>query len=96
VINQVGTILQHYNTNKKINLFGFGGSIDPFPKQPAHCFAMNGNIFDPRVDGIQQVMQHYKHCIDNNNVNLFGPTHFSSILNTVNSMCESDPGNYNN
>ena len=27
---------------------------------------------------------------------MYGPTHFSSILDTVNQICESDPGNYNN
>jgi len=57
--------LQFYNTNKKINLFGFGGAIFPYEKRASHCFAMNGNIFDPRVTELSEVMAHYKHCISN-------------------------------
>ena len=94
MINQVGGILQYYNTNKKINLLGFGGGVPPYPQRAAHCFAMNGNIFDPRVNGLEEVILHYKHCLAN--VNLYGPTHFGSILETVNNLCEADPGNYNN
>jgi len=96
VINQVGGILQYYNTNKKINLFGFGGGIAPYRERASHCFAMNGNIFDPRVNDLPEVVKHYQHCIGNNNVNLYGPTHFASILDVVNNMCEADPGNYQN
>ena len=55
---------------------------------------MNGNIFDPRVNNLEEVVQYYKHNLAN--VNLYGPTHFSSILDTVNNICEADPGNYNN
>ena len=55
---------------------------------------MNGNILNPRVNGIPQVIEHYKHCI--NNVNLYGPTRFSEILSTVNEQVESDPGNMYN
>lgn len=49
---------------------------------------MNGNIFDPRVDGLQEVIECYKQCLSN--VNLYGPTYFSEIIQTVNSICESN------
>jgi len=88
--------LQYYNTNKKINLFGFGGGIAPYRERAAHCFAMNGNIFDPRVNDLEAAINHYKHCIGNNNVNLYGPTHFASILDNVNGLCEADLGSYSN
>lgn len=52
---------------------------------------MNGDIFNPRVNGLDAVVAHYRHCLSN--VALYGPTHFGSILETVNSICESDPGN---
>lgn len=94
VIQSVGGILQYYNTDKHINLFGFGGGVPPYGQRAAHCFAMNGNCFDPRVGGLEEAMAHYKHCLSN--VNLYGPTHFGSILETVNNLCEADPGNYNN
>jgi len=43
---------------------------------------MNGDIFNPRVNGLDEVVMHYRHCLQN--VNLYGPTHFTSILDTVN------------
>lgn len=52
MIQSVGSILQYYNTDKKINLFGFGGGVPPYNQKPAHCFALNGNIFDPRVENL--------------------------------------------
>lgn len=48
---------------------------------------MNGNIFDPEVDGIEGVVEVYKNAI--NRVNLYGPTNFSPILQIVNQMTES-------
>ena len=51
-IRAVGDILQFYNSDKMINLYGFGGAIPPYPTRASHCFALNGNIFDPRVNGI--------------------------------------------
>ena len=47
---------------------------------------MNGNIFDPEVDGIEGVIEAYKHSI--NRVNLYGPTNFAPILELVNQMTE--------
>ena len=48
---------------------------------------MNGNIFNPRVDGLEGVANTYKHAL--NNSNLYGPTYFSHILKEVNNMVES-------
>ena len=86
MINSVGQLLQFYNTDKMINLFGFGGAIPPYDKKGAHCFAMNGNIFNPRVDGIEGVIAHYKQCLSN--VNLYKPTLFAPMLEQVNQMVE--------
>lgn len=94
VIQSVGSILQFYNTDKFINLYGFGGAVPPNNCRPSHCFAMNGNIFNPRVNGLDEVVAHYKHCL--NNVNLYGPTNFADILNQVNNHVEADPGCYQN
>ena len=51
-IQSVGSILQFYNTDKQIQLYGFGGAVAPYYNRASHCFAMNGNIFNPRVDGL--------------------------------------------
>ena len=63
-IRSIGDILQFYNSDKTINLYGYGAS---FPKSAqgdvrpstSHCFALNGNIFDPEVDGIDGVISVY-------------------------------------
>jgi len=55
---------------------------------------MNGNIFNPRVNGIDNVIAHYKHCLSN--VNLYGPTHFGSVLEQINQQVESDSNSYSN
>jgi hypothetical protein len=48
---------------------------------------LNGNIFNPECDGIEGVMEAYKNSI--NRAALYGPTHFSSLLDLVNEMTES-------
>ena len=61
---------------------GFGAAIPPNLADANHCFALNGNIFDPEVDGIEGVLNCYKHAIKQ--VNLYGPTNFAPILEIVN------------
>lgn len=58
-IQNVGQILQFYNSDKLINLYGFGGAIPPENNRASHCFALNGDIFNPRVNGIPEVVGHY-------------------------------------
>lgn len=65
-------------------MLGFGAAIPPYNQNANHCFALNGNIFDPEVDGIENVIEVYKNAITK--VELYGPTNFSPILNLVNEM----------
>jgi len=60
----------------------------------SQCFALNGNIFDPECDGLEGVLDTYKNAL--NNVDLYGPTHFSKVLETVNDMCEGLEVSQNN
>jgi len=55
--------------------------------RPSHCFALNGDIFQPECDGIDGVERAYQHAISN--VALYGPTYFSEILDSVNGRCEA-------
>ena len=80
-INAVGNILQFYNSDKQINLYGFGGAVPPYNSRASHCFALNGDIFNPRVNGMQEVINSYQHAL--NTIKLYGPTHFSEILDEV-------------
>jgi len=52
----------------------------------SHCFALNGNIFDPECDGLEGVLEAYTHAL--HNTDLYGPTHFNKVIETVNDMSE--------
>ena len=52
----------------------------------SHCFALNGDIFNPEVDGLDGVVAAYKSALQN--VNLYGPTNFAPVLEMVCDMAE--------
>ena len=81
-IKNVGNILQFYNTDKLINLYGFGGAIPPYTNRASHCFALNGDIFNPQVNGIPEVVECYQRALTN--CKLYGPTNFAEIISEVN------------
>ena len=47
-------------------------------KKACHCFALNGNIFDPEIDTIEGVVECYKNNLEK--VDFYGPTHFAEIV----------------
>lgn len=62
-LQSVGQILQYYDTDKQFPVFGFGSKLRTNLSQgnsATHCFALNGNIFDPEVDGLEGVLEVYK------------------------------------
>ena len=67
---------------------GFGATVPPSVNRASHCFALNGNIFDPEVDGMDGVVEAYKNAL--RNVNLYGPTNFAPIIELINDMTESE------
>lgn len=81
VIKQVGAILENYDSDKAFPLYGFGGML-PSDNRASHCFAMNGNIFNPEVKGIDRVLQCYQSAITK--ARLSGPTNFADVLRQVN------------
>jgi hypothetical protein len=50
-LRAIGEILQYYDSDKKIPAYGFGANIQPVGKV-SHCFALNGDIFNPECNGI--------------------------------------------
>lgn len=62
--------------------------MPPYTNSANHCFALNGDIYNPEVDGLDEVINVYKHAI--NAVNLYGPTHFAQILELINDKAEAD------
>ena len=63
-------------------MFGFGATVPPSTNRASHCFALNGDIFNPRVNGIEEVVQRYQRALQN--CKLYGPTNFAEIINEVN------------
>jgi len=55
----VGEVLQYYDSDKEIPLYGFGGLVPPVTGRASHCFALNGDIFDPECNGIDGVIETY-------------------------------------
>jgi hypothetical protein len=49
--------------------------------------ALNGDIFNPECNGIDEVIDCYKNCI--NKLQLYGPTNFSDIISLTNDRCEA-------
>jgi hypothetical protein len=83
----LGTI-QDFDSDQMYPLYGFGGKLPGAPDSAAsHCFALNGDIFYPEVNTVQGVLNAYFASL--NKVQLYGPTHFSKILDYVNGFCEN-------
>ena len=86
-ISAVMNIIQDYSTDQLYPCYGFGGRIPGTPEAAgSHCFALNGDIFNPHVNGQKGVLNAYYKSL--NKVQLYGPTHFSSILQNVNAYAE--------
>ena len=69
-------------------MLGFGARVPPVTHRCSDCFAINGDIFNPEVDGLDGVISAYKHSI--NNVYFYGPTHFASVIKYVADMAENE------
>jgi len=85
-IKAVGEILQYYDSKKHIPVFGYGATVPPAVNRASHCFALNGDIFNPEVDGLEGVTAAYKSALQN--VNLYGPTNFAPTLEMICDMAE--------
>lgn len=82
-IHSVMSILENYDTHKSFPTYGFGGIV-PDSKTVSHCFALNGNIYQPECVGTPGVAATYMSAIQK--VQLYGGTHFSSILSLINGV----------
>jgi len=76
----VGSILEPYDSDKMIPVYGFGG-IPKYGSQnghTSHCFALNGDDKKPSINGIEAIIGTYKSKL--NQINLNGPTYLHHIL----------------
>eukprot|EP00826_Nyctotherus_ovalis_P056715 TRINITY_DN7715_c0_g1_i5.p1 TRINITY_DN7715_c0_g1~~TRINITY_DN7715_c0_g1_i5.p1 ORF type:complete len:618 (+),score=175.02 TRINITY_DN7715_c0_g1_i5:73-1854(+) len=91
-IQSIGRVLQEYDSDKNIPVFGFGAQ--PLEvNRISHCFSLNGNIFDPEVHTINSVMEIYRKNILK--LQFSGPTNFSEIIRYIGDTAEWNVNNGN-
>ena len=88
-IRAIGGILQSYDSDQQIPVYGFGGRL-PKWDVVSHCFALNGDIFNPSVHGLEEVCTVYKNAVPQSG--LSGPTSLAPILKYVNGQYVSKRG----
>ena len=69
-------------------MFGFGAKVPPINDRAQHCFSLNGDIFDPELDGLEGVIAAYKHAL--NKIAFYGPTYFADVLRLVVDFAEKE------
>lgn len=90
-IYNVGNILQPYDTDGNIPVWGFGAVING---RVDHCFPLNFNAHNPEVPGVQGIADAYHHALDANVLQFSGPTLFQTILQNAMQIA-SQPGDPN-
>lgn len=87
-----------YDSHKHFPSFGFGAKLNMFPDkarlgapspETSHCFALNGNIFDPECVGIEGIKEAYKKSLSDDNLSFHGPTNFAPVITMVNDLAEA-------
>ena len=76
--------LDYYDTDGFMPFFGLGAKMPPFRNSVSHCFAVNGNIFQPEERGITNLMSCYVQCL--NNIAFHGPSAMAPLLRFVGEM----------
>jgi hypothetical protein len=87
----VCNILLHYDSDKQIPVYGFGGKING---STSHCFNVNFNPQNPSVYGLDNIMKVYRNALQY--VELNGPTLFSQFLGKMVAEIESEHVNQAN
>ena len=63
--------MQYYNSTKRIASYGFGAKVVA-DHETSHCFALNGDIFSPEVNGVSGLIEEYQRTLEV--VGLEGPS----------------------
>ena len=94
VIKSVGSILEGYDDDKRIPVYGFGAKHETTGKKGvSHCFPLTKSIFAKEISG---VMEFYETTVPK--LEFMGPTYFSPIIKgvtgTVKEKFKIDPFSY--
>jgi len=93
-IQSVGEIIQDYDSDKQFPCLGFGARIPP-NGEVSHEFFLTLDSSKPFCAGLEGILSSYYTTI--NNVQLYGPTNFSPVINHVAKFAQvyqRDPSNY--
>ncbi|KAK1318349.1 Protein BONZAI 3 [Acorus calamus] len=76
-INEVGEVIQFYDSDRRFPAWGFGGR--PIDGPISHCFNLNGSVSECEVEGVAGIMSAYASAL--RNISLAGPTLFGPVIN---------------
>jgi hypothetical protein len=79
-IRTVGNVLADYDSDQLFPVWGFGAKLSQ-SDEVSHCFPLNKNPADPKVRGVQGILDLYKYSLSS--VVLHGPTVFTPLLRAV-------------
>lgn len=85
-LHGIGTVLESYVPDGQFTALGFG-AILPQERAASFDFALSGQ--DPRVIGVQGLLEAYKTALAN--VTLSGPTNFTPLIRNAMGLCQSQP-----
>ena len=89
-IKSAVTIMQYYNTSERIIAYGCVGKVGQ-SHEASGCFALTGDISNPKDNGIDDLIEAYKKTLDQKELGLHA--HIASIIKTVNLQTEYGEGN---
>lgn len=93
-ITSVGEIIQDYDYDKQFPALGFGARVPP-RFDVSHEFYLNLSPDSPFCNGMEGILAAYYNSLYN--VQLYGPTNFSPVINHVAKFArayQNDPTNY--
>ena len=62
--------------------------MPPIDDRAQHCFSLNGDIFDPELEGLDGVIEAYKHAF--NKIAFYGPNYMAQVLKMVINFAEKE------
>jgi len=90
-LTAVGEIVLHYDNDKFVPFYGFGGT---YHGSVSHAFPLNDNPGTPEVYGMDGLFETYQRAI--NSYPLCGPTFFAPVINKAVTMASEMKENHEN
>jgi hypothetical protein len=78
VLESVLGILEQYDSDKLIPVYGFGAKLPPGGTSVSHCFSLSGDFFHPEVKGVTGALEAYRNALGV--VSLHGPTELAPVF----------------